>query len=559
MEIWGGIECTINRVGEVYYDQLDYQGHYDRIADIDLIADLGIRKLRYPVLWEKHRSAEFHPADFSSIDRHLNRCRERGISVIAGLVHHGSGPVYVNILEDSFADGLAVYAAEVAARYPWINDYTPINEPLTTARFTGLYGLWFPHLQEENAFFRILINECKATVLAMQAIRKINPTARLIHTEDLGKTHSTTLLQYQADFENSRRWIGMDLLCGKLDGAHPFWNYLLDHGIAIQELRFFLDNATPPDVLGFNHYITSERYLDENLDKYPWHTHGGNSIHRYADVEAIRTGDIAVTGIKNLLKEAWDRFNLPMAVTEAHLHCGREDQLRWFKHIVDAAQGLVNEGVALIAVTAWSFFGAYGWNHLLTHQDGSYESGVYDLSEGMPRETALAGMIRSFVNKNNNFHPVSGGEGWWSRPERLIYGKPVCATVKLTRTDYTTPLLIIADPAELSQHLIAACNHRDIQFVVLGLSELDLDDPIQLNEALELYRPWSVINTTGSWSGNEEAAATGSAYPVWDLVNKSLDMLIDYPQSIWHLRTSEPFLMEQVPGHNKESRLLRAV
>jgi len=44
MEIWGGIECTINRVGDQYFDQLTYQGHYARSGDLKLLADLGIKK-----------------------------------------------------------------------------------------------------------------------------------------------------------------------------------------------------------------------------------------------------------------------------------------------------------------------------------------------------------------------------------------------------------------------------------------------------------------------------------------------------------------------------------
>ena len=53
--IWGGIECTINRIGDEYKDQLEYSGHYQRPGDIEAIADLGIRTIRYPVLWEKHQ------------------------------------------------------------------------------------------------------------------------------------------------------------------------------------------------------------------------------------------------------------------------------------------------------------------------------------------------------------------------------------------------------------------------------------------------------------------------------------------------------------------------
>ena len=54
-ELWGGLECTINRIGDTYRDQLQYANHYNRLDDIDRIASLGIRKLRYPVLWEHHQ------------------------------------------------------------------------------------------------------------------------------------------------------------------------------------------------------------------------------------------------------------------------------------------------------------------------------------------------------------------------------------------------------------------------------------------------------------------------------------------------------------------------
>ncbi|WP_206667357.1 hypothetical protein, partial [Salmonella enterica] len=59
---------------------------------------------------------------------------------IVGLVHHGSGPPHTHLLDPAFAAGLAAFAGEVARRFPWVEDYTPVNEPLTTARFSALYG-----------------------------------------------------------------------------------------------------------------------------------------------------------------------------------------------------------------------------------------------------------------------------------------------------------------------------------------------------------------------------------------------------------------------------------
>ena len=52
-----------------------------------------------------------------------------------------------------------------------------------------------------------LLNQCHGVALAMQAIREVIPSARLVQTEDLGKTFAVPRLAYQARFENERRWL----------------------------------------------------------------------------------------------------------------------------------------------------------------------------------------------------------------------------------------------------------------------------------------------------------------------------------------------------------------
>src|SRR5206468_573495 len=139
----------------------------------------------------------------------------------------------------------------------------PVNEPLTTARFSGLYGFWHPHGRDVPTFLRLLFHECRAIQLAMRAVRAVNPCARLIQTEDLGRVFSTPLLAYQAEHENHRRWLSLDLLTGRIDRGHPLWRYCLDGGLTEAELGLFRDDPCPPDVFGINHYVTSNRYLDE--------------------------------------------------------------------------------------------------------------------------------------------------------------------------------------------------------------------------------------------------------------------------------------------------------
>src|SRR3954452_13355596 len=110
---------------------------------------------------------------------------------IVTLCHHGSGPHYTNLLDDGFAPGVADHASAVAARYPWVRDWTPINEPLTTARFSALYGYWYPHAKDDGSFVRALLVECSAIRQAMRAIREVTPEAKLVQTEDMGRTYST--------------------------------------------------------------------------------------------------------------------------------------------------------------------------------------------------------------------------------------------------------------------------------------------------------------------------------------------------------------------------------
>src|SRR4028119_656234 len=242
LEVWAGVECTVNRVGDEYFDQLERNGHATRLEDLDRFAELGVRAIRYPVLWERTAPDGLESADWSWADERLERLRSLGILPIVGLVHHGSGPRDTSLIDPAFPEKLAVYARAVAERYPWLTHYTPINEPLTTARFSGMYGHWYPHGRDDLTFARALLTQCRGVVLAMQAIREVNPNAQLVQTEDLGKTHSTPLLAYQAELENERRWMSFDLLCGRLNRSSLMWNYLRDFGVDEAELDGFVEN-----------------------------------------------------------------------------------------------------------------------------------------------------------------------------------------------------------------------------------------------------------------------------------------------------------------------------
>ncbi|MFL6698887.1 MAG: family 1 glycosylhydrolase, partial [Vitreoscilla sp.] len=486
-ELWVGAECTISRVGDRWRDQAVLTGFRDRLDDLDRLASLGARRVRLPVLWEHLDPAGTGELDFSWPDRALERVRELGMQAIVGLLHHGSGPPITNLLDPHFPVLFADYARRVAQRYPEQRSWTPVNEPLTTARFSALYGVWYPHAKDDCSFARALLNQVRATALAMRAIREVNPEAELVQTDDLGHTRCTPGLAHQAAFDNERRWLTFDLLAGRVDETHPMWDWLCGCGVEA-DLRQMLAEPCPPQIIGINAYATSERFLDERLELHPPHLHGGNGRQTYVDIETVRAHGQLIDGFAGRLREAHARYGLPLAITEVHIGCTREEQMRWLHQAWLAAVQAREEGVDVRAVTVWAAFGTMDWSSLLTRDAGHYEPGPWDVRSEPPRLTALgrlaAALAESDPARTHDFHPVLASPGWWQRDLRLSVTPHGEITALAARG---APLLILGTGA-LARAFGRLCHMRGLPYELL-------EDEADLVDAVHRHAAWAVIDT----------------------------------------------------------------
>ena len=496
LELWGGVESTVNRIGDTYRDQVRRTGHHDRLADLDLFASLGIHAIRYPVLWERVAPEGLDRADWTWTDARLDALRARGLRPIAGLLHHGSGPRSTSLLDPAFPGKFAEFAAAAAARYPWIDQYTPINEPLTTARFSALYGHWYPHVRDNRAFVAALLNQIVATVLAMREIRSVNPGAALVQTEDAGRTWSTDALAHQARFENHRRWLTFDLLAGRVDARHPLRSWLEGAGAPPATLDWLCEDPCPPNVVGLNYYLTSDRYLDERVDRYPASTHGGNGRERYADVEAVRARAEGIAGHERMLAEAWDRYRLPVAITEAHAGCTREDQVRWLAEAWRGAGAARARGADVRAVTTWALLGSFDGSSLVVHDHGVYEPGAFDVRSDPPRPTAVAALARALAGRAAA-PPFAEDGGWW---RRLRSDAPAPADSILATCHpagrSSAPLVIVGAHGTLGTAIVEACRARGLAHLALGRGDADITTAAGVEQVVRV-RPWAVINAAG--------------------------------------------------------------
>jgi len=542
LELWGGIECTVNRVGDTYFDQVRKSGHHDRPEDMDRLAAAGFRAMRYPVLWERVAPHGLATASWMWTDRRLDALRQSGVRPIATLLHHGSGPRTTHLLDPQFPETFAAYAAAVAARYPWIDDYTPVNEPLTTARFSALYGHWYPHHRDDRSFVTALLHELRATVLGMARVREVNPGARLIQTEDAGRTESSPALHDQAAFENHRRWLTSDFLTGRVCETHPLWKWLVSRAPSRGDLYWFLDHPCPPDVIGLNYYLTSDRYLDEHVARYPASSHGGNGRVRYADVEAVRVRGCDGPSFERLLDECWARYGRPIALTEVHAACTREDQLRWFAGGWQAALDARTRGIDVRAVTMWSLFGAFDWNSLVVRDDHVYEVGAFDVRSTPPRSTALATLARDLATGMPPC-PLAMQAGWWERERHSTPRRSMDFAAAVS----DPPILIAGGTGTLGSALVRACATRGLRAVAVSRPQLDITNRDDIRRVIRRWRPWAVVNAAGyvrvddaevhrdaCWRLNTvaaeqlaaEAASHGARY-----VTLSTDLVFDGQQS----------------------------
>jgi dTDP-4-dehydrorhamnose reductase len=500
LEMWAGLECTLNRVHDRFVDQSVKNGHYERLEDLKLFTELGVKKLRYPCLWEKVAPDDLEHFDWTFLDERLGEIKRLGITPIAGFLHHGSGPRYTSLIDADFPEKLARYARAFAERYPWIEEYTPVNEINTTARFSCLYGHWFPHEKSDAAYLRALYNQVKGTILAMKAIREINPKARLIQTDDLGRAQSTEPLKYQVNFENERRWLGWDFLCGKVNEEHPIYWYVNKYSdLSHEEIQWVIDNKCPPDMIGVNHYHLSNRYLDHRMELYPEWSHGGNGIDQYADVGAVDTGQAKLPSPSSILIEAWNRYEIPLAVTEVHTMGNRDSQMRWLFEIWKESKRAREHGANVVAVTAWSLLGTYDWHKLCTQCEGFYEPGVFDLRspDKKPRHTGLSRLIKELSSKGDSDHPILKSPGWWKTPRRILWAPKDGAYSSVRLRSHRPPILITGATGTLGQAFARICGARNIPYRILKRSDMDISNISQVRQVIGEIKPWAVINTAG--------------------------------------------------------------
>lgn len=395
--LWAaGIENTFvpqTRNGHRSLDEYELMGHYEHWrCDLDLAASLGLKALRWGVPWYKvePQSGKF---DWTWTDEVISYLvEERKILPVIDLMHYGC-PFWLKreFANKDYPKYVARYAAAFAERYKHlISWYTPLNEPIINSLMCGMRGLWPPYLKGDAGYIKIMVQLAAGIIETVKVIKQIDPNSVMVHVEATGLTRTVREdLAALAREEQLRGCLCYDLVSGRLNHDHALFSWLVRNGAAPDCLDELLNDPIKLDVLGLNFYpqwSTKLLYIDKK--------------GKLAFSETEPEGN----GFKELIRQYYDRYQVPIMITETSAVGSDEIRERWLDSSVSMIKDVRSEGVPVIGYSWFPLFTMIDWRYRFSHEplDHFYlELGLYNLNREKTGkrwlETPLVEKLRGYI------------------------------------------------------------------------------------------------------------------------------------------------------------------
>jgi beta-glucosidase len=330
-------------------DEFALTRHYEHWReDFALAASLGATKMRYGFPWYRINPAPLE-WDWRWTDEAVDEANRLGLGLIVDLVHYGT-PTWLagSFTDPDYPDAVAEYAGAVAARYKGrLAGITPLNEPLVTASFVGLRGIWPPHETGQSGWARVVVSLAEGIQRSIHAIRREAPETEIVHVE---ATHVWTAaepaLQGERDLLDKKNFLPTDLVLGRVDPAHALHGWLLAHAIARERLEALCAGAAKPDVIGVNYYPELS----------------ARELAPYGDEVVGVTFNAWTDGLDSIIRGFVDRYGLPILISETAVEGDDAHRIDWLEAVVQLLQGLRAEGVPVLGLVWWPLFDFVDWS-----------------------------------------------------------------------------------------------------------------------------------------------------------------------------------------------------
>ncbi len=378
-----------SNIPQIEADEYEWTQHYQNFSQdfAQIREELNIKRLRYTLPWYKLNPAK-GKFDWSWSDRVLHRADELGLQLIINPIHFGTP----NWLQDSFGNPdfpeyAAEYFSQIARRYGrQIKFYTPHNEPLISALFSGDFGHWPPYWNGLNNYVKIVNNIARQMVLSVEAVRQEVPEAVMVHVEagEYYATHQSDPWLVQDVFlRNERRFLVYDLISGRVKDNHALLGWLARQGLTDKELSWFQERAIELDVVGVDFYPHCEAWLETlNGEVIQNRDHGFRIVkafEAYRDSSRVKREINLPLSMSGVLRQYYERYQRPIMLTETDF-CGLpEHKALYMQYTVQEVQRLRAAGVPILGYTWWPAIDHLNWDNALKERGHIHPVGLWEL------------------------------------------------------------------------------------------------------------------------------------------------------------------------------------
>lgn len=361
--------------------------HYHRyLEDVDLFAELGLKAYRFSIAWTRiipDGDGEVNALGVAFYHRLIDALLAKGIVPIVTMYHfdlpqalHEKGGWSSRATADAFVRYAKVLFAQYGSKVEY---WLTINEQNMMILHGATIGTLDPTLDNPRKdLYQQNHHMLVAQARVMAACHELLPTAKIGPAPNIAYVYPATCnprdVIAAADYNAIRNWLYLDVAVrGRYN--RTAWAYLAERGLlpttepADEEIL----RSAKPDFVAFNYYFTHTVAASEDDDAAADDEHKPLAI---GEAEVFRDApnpylgksafgwEVDPVGFRVTFRELWDRYQLPLLVTENGLGAFDtleadgtvHDQYRidYLTQHIEQVQMAITDGVEVMGYCPWS-------------------------------------------------------------------------------------------------------------------------------------------------------------------------------------------------------------